>query len=288
MNDRFSRNCAIITFLSLVMFLMAGCPTDLIDIENKGKYLIKAVRFLFDDFGVISIVFAFVLFIVSAGGVFAKEYNSENDFMIEIINEGKGVRITDYKGNSKDIRIPPKIQNLPVTKIGENAFRWDRITSVTIPNSVTSIGDRAFAYNQLTSVTIPDSVTFIGGGAFSSNPISCIVIDPANPAYKVHDMTLMSKDGKLLLAYFGTEKNYTIPESVTEIGNMAFYENQLTSVTIPDGVTTIGHWAFAHNQLTSVTIPDSVTFIGYWAFAHNQLTSVTVSDSVASIWLLGI
>ncbi len=294
MKNRFNRNCVIIIFLSVVMFLLAVCSTDLTDegfpvskMENKGKYLTMAVRLLFGGCGAL-IVIAFVLFIVSAGGAFAQNYNSERDFTIEIINEGKGICITDYNGKSKDVIIPSRIQNLPVTEIGENAFRWDRIISVNIPDSVISIGDKAFAYNQLTSVNIPDSVIFIGGGAFASNPISEIVIAPANPAYQVHDMTLMSKDGKLLLAYFGTEKNYTIPDSVTEIGNMAFYENQLTGVNIPDSVTTIGHWAFAHNQLTSVTIPDSVKSIGYWAFAHNQLTSITVSDSVASIELLGI
>jgi hypothetical protein len=55
-----------------------------------------------------------------------------------------------------------------VTSIGNEAFAYNLLASVTIPNSVTSIGYRAFKNNQLTSVTIPNSVTNIDYGAFSS------------------------------------------------------------------------------------------------------------------------
>ena len=66
--------------------------------------------------------------------------------------------------------------------------------------------------------------------------------------------------------------------SVTTIGNYAFYNNALTSVTIPGSVTTIDYFAFAYNALTTVTIPNSVTSIGNGAFADNALTTVTIGD----------
>ncbi|MBR4868896.1 MAG: leucine-rich repeat protein, partial [Clostridia bacterium] len=45
----------------------------------------------------------------------------------------------------------------------------DRLTSVTIPNSVTTIEGEAFSYcDSLTSVTIPNSVTSIGNNSFES------------------------------------------------------------------------------------------------------------------------
>ena len=60
----------------------------------------------------------------------------------------------------------------------------------------------------------------------------------------------------------------TIPDSVTSIGEWAFFNcTSLTSVTIPDSVTSIERDAFSRcTSLTSVTIPDSVTSIGSWAF----------------------
>ena len=51
-----------------------------------------------------------------------------------------------------------------VTTIGDGAFFFSDLTSVTIPDSVTTIGDFAFYdnNNSLTSVTIGNSVTTIG------------------------------------------------------------------------------------------------------------------------------
>ena len=66
---------------------------------------------------------------------------------------------------------------------------------------------------------------------------------------------------------------------VTSIGNYAFsYFPELTSVTIPDSVTNIGEGAFFLSGLTSVTIPDSVTSIGDYAF-RCEMTSIVVSEN---------
>ena len=69
----------------------------------------------------------------------------------------------------------------------------------------------------------------------------------------------------------------TIPDSVTSIGDSAFYNcTGLTSVTIPDSVTSIGNYAFySCDNLTSATIGDSVTTIGSYAFEYcTSLTSI--------------
>ncbi|MGI6265168.1 MAG: leucine-rich repeat protein [Acutalibacteraceae bacterium] len=177
-----------------------------------------------------------------------------------------------------------------VTGIGWYAFSGcTGLTSVTIPDSITSIGDWAFeGCAKLTSVTIPDSVTSIGDYAFCDcTGLTRIDVEEDNPAYTSTDGVLFNKDKTVLLCYpAGKTGVYTIPNSVTSIGEDAFeYCRGLTSIIIPDSVTSIGEYAFGYCRgLTSVTIPDSVTSIGDCAFEGcTGLLNVTIPDSVTSI-----
>ena len=175
-----------------------------------------------------------------------------------------------------------------VTLIGNGAFLGcTSLTSVTIPDSVTSIGERAFSECiSLTSVTIPDSVTSIGDGAFAScTSLTGIWVAEGNNDYSSDASgVLFNKDKITLVQCPGTFREYTIPDSVTSIGEQAFMGcSSLTSVTIPDSVTSI-HWGAFYDctSLTSVTIPDSVTSIGAWAFRDcTSLTDVYYAGSEA-------
>ena len=80
--------------------------------------------------------------------------------------------------------------------------------------------------------------------------------------------------------------SFTIPNSVTSIGEYAFYNcTSLTSFIIPNSVTSISNYPFKGcSNLTSVTIPESVTSIGVYAFADcSGLKSITIPNSVTSI-----
>ena len=80
-------------------------------------------------------------------------------------------------------------------------------------------------------------------------------------------------------------KNTVIPESVTSIGDYAFYGcSGLTSITIPEGVTSIGGSAFyGCSGLTSITIPEGVTSIENFTFYNcSSLTSITIPEGVTS------
>ena len=208
-----------------------------------------------------------------------------------------------------------------VTSIGEDAFESCKsLTSITIPNSVantggafngciglTSAGPIGSGCNiefgwknaipkgafggcySLASITIPNSVTSIGEKAFTSGmSLTAIWVDSGNTAYTSMNGVLFTKDLKTLVAYPGGKQGaYTIPNSVTSIGDDAFSacSSNLTSITIPDSVTSIGNQAFQFcDSLTSVTIPNSVTSIGNSAFFRClDLTIVTIPNSVTSI-----
>ena len=188
-----------------------------------------------------------------------------------------------------------------VNAIGDNAFKFCGLTSVTIPNSVTSIGNNAFWYcSGLTgALTIPNSVTSIGYGAFAhcsgltsvtiGNSVTSIGYEAFYGCSGLTSVAIPNSVTSIgLEAFSGCSglTSVTIGNSMTSIGNYAFRDcSSLTSVTIPSSVTSIGYGAFLGcSSLTSVTIPNSVTSIGSGAFyGCSGLTSVTIPNSVTSI-----
>ena len=173
-----------------------------------------------------------------------------------------------------------------VTSIGEGTFYLcSSLTSVTIPNSVTSIGKSAFhSCSSLSSVTIPNSVTSIGDYAFNScSSLTSVTLTASSEEdfCKGQGNSLLYSEGvrcQREIQINGTKvTKFTIPNSVTSIGDLAFYNcSSLTSVTIPNSVTSIEGEAFYNcTSLTSITIPNSVTSIGKEAFYNcSSLTSV--------------
>ena len=167
-----------------------------------------------------------------------------------------------------------------VTSIGQDAFSWTGLISVTFEteSKLETIGNYAFYYcSGLNSITIPSGVTTIGNNAFDSTALSSITFETGSKLQTIGHS-----------AFYCCDRlgSFTIPSGVTSIGFAAFQETGLTSITIPASVKSIEDDVFSRTALSSVTfeIGSKLEMIGNGAFyGCTNLSSITIPASVTSI-----
>ena len=160
----------------------------------------------------------------------------------------------------------------------------NRIRNIGIPDSVIMIGKRAFATCfELEKLILPKSLVKLGGGLVSRNTI--VSIESRSNRFIVIDKMIIDRTRKQIIHYFGDEKYFEIPNTVTSIANEAFYLCTFQDIIIPATVTTIGNGAFYYcNSLQQITIPDSVRSIGDGAFCDcGALKQIVLPNYITSI-----
>ncbi len=225
--------------------------------------------------------------------------------------------------------------NIPesVRYIRDSAFRYcTKLTSIDIPEKIEHIGDNAFygtpwyenlsedyvIFNNIlvkcnrldTEIVVPDGVTWICEEAFDGyrkeKPDSDTWETYAQDVTSIYMPDTVTHFGGF--EYYTALKEVTLPASLTELGDYAFYRcEKLESVVIPNNVNRIGKWAFngctalesvifSDNigaigdaafgecfNLKSVTLPRELGRIGQSAFEFTGIESVTMYDNIVQI-----
>ena len=186
------------------------------------------------------------------------------------------VTITDCDPGVTSVTIPAQINGMNVVAIGNYAFDGcSNLTNLTIPEGVESLGHYLIRGTAISSITVPSTVTSSGyyaSGYYNGALAGCTTLKEV----------IFAQGATVIPAYICASNNQTsyierivIPDSVTSIGNYAFYKcaSLREGVDIPRNTRTIGYSAFQGcTSLTEVTMNynDTVEWsgsIGDYAFA---------------------
>ncbi|MBO4659104.1 MAG: leucine-rich repeat protein [Prevotella sp.] len=171
-------------------------------------------------------------------------------------------------------------------------FTVDDITYTTLDNASVKVTGFKFS---LINVVIPSQVLY--------NNVEYQVKEIGDKGLYGYNSTATTKYSKLetLVISEGIEKigingiasnnnlkSVSLPNSLTELGNSAFYScDALTTVTFPNGsnLVIIGDEAFYEcKKLESFVIPSTVTYLGKSAFRYDEkLSSITIPENILII-----
>ncbi|MCC8072825.1 MAG: fibronectin type III domain-containing protein [Clostridiales bacterium] len=198
---------------------------------------------------IISLFLSLIMLLSITAGIDLSAYAATSgDWKYTVQSDGTA-KIYEYTGSSSNVSIPTKIAGYKVTALKLSAFDGlEKNTKITIPKTITSIKNDVYG-NYFTSITV----------------------DSSNTKYSSKDGVLFNKKKTKLIKYPSNKSgsSYTIPSTVTTIGDSAFYHvSALKKVTIPSSVKTIGVSAFYEDNLREIKIPNSVTSIGDSAFVY--------------------
>ena len=198
------------------------------------------------------------------------------DFTYELTGEGipgvsfQGtVTITGYTGGETVVVIPDTIEGAPVTAIGKDAF-VDKTTikGLSIPDTVTTIGKGAFkGCKNMTSMKTP---VFTCEGAPYFGALFGAETFEAN-GYSVPtglSMLVLTRSESIPASAFYACRNLKVvglPETLTEIGDFAFYGCQSLAYITTGKTTlkTVGRNAFTNcEKLLTLDIPSTAETLG--------------------------
>jgi hypothetical protein len=201
------------------------------------------------------------------------------------------------------------------TSIGDDAFTGSKLGSVRLPDSVTSIGNYVFWNSTLTNLNIPEKVTRIGEvflgqakniksislpksltsfGAYAfyeAYALESIAVDSENQNYVVLDGALLDKAKTKILNYPAgrSAASFTIPETVVEVLDYAFYGSAITSITIPKSLLNIGDYAIGKNtSLTNILVDPAnpnYSLVNGWLYnsEKTKLMAATADKAVSNV-----
>ena len=177
-----------------------------------------------------------------------------------------------------------------VTAIQSHAFfGCEALQDIEIPDSVTAIGIEAFVETDLQGIALPSALTYLGDSVFSGCRgilelmIPHTVTEARDALQGSFVGTVIFESGmtvvpELVCCMAPNIMEVSIPDSVTEIGDMAFDGcSALEQIHLPAGLRKIGMYAFSDTGLQELVLPDGLeTAEEYILDGNTGVTSIVI------------
>ena len=135
----------------------------------------------------------------------------------------------------------------------------EKLKRIVLPLQTTKIEADAFRNcSSLHTIEVPTLVESIETSA-GCTALSEINVQAGNSHYSSKDGVLLSGDGKDILWFpMGKGGEYTLPATVTTVGDYAFRNCRIETFHFADGLTSIGKYAFYNSSVKEVSLPSTV------------------------------
>lgn len=157
----------------------------------------------------------------------------------------------------------------------------EKLKRIVLPLQTTKIEADAFRNcSSLHTIEVPTLVESIETSA-GCTALAEINVQAGNSHYSSKDGVLLSGDGKSILWFpMGKEGEYTLPSTVTTVGDYAFRNCRIETFHFADGLTSIGKYAFYNSSVKEVSLPSTVKQIPTGLFQKcADLTTVHLGKS---------
>lgn len=135
----------------------------------------------------------------------------------------------------------------------------EKLKRIVLPLQTTKIEADAFRNcSSLHTIEVPTLVESIETSA-GCTALTEINVQAGNSHYFSKDGVLLSGDGKSILWFpMGKKGEYTLPSTVTTVGDYAFRNCRIETFHFADGLTSIGKYAFYNSSVKEVSLPSTV------------------------------
>lgn len=141
--------------------------------------------------------------------------------------------------------------------IGQGLFaHCSHLKHIILPSDVIKIEKDAFTdCTSLKEIEIPASVNQLLPSS-GCTALETILVSKANTQYSSLDGVLFNGKGTEIIWFpMGKQGDYTLPSTLTSIGDYAFKECSITRFNFPENMTEIGQGALMNSKVEEVSLP---------------------------------